>query len=117
MKIFFISIIISLIFIPAYNAQNHKLPKEYMQRLNNIRLWLNKTSQGVFNFWKTKAAINNAIDGCYGDIDLDGFSSKGYNRNSIQQARQLWAFSTWYLYNDKSNNVKQICYNQYKYLI
>lgn len=117
MRKLLLAIVIFWGFISYPEAQNIKIPKQYEKRLNDIRIWLNKTSQGVFNFWKTKAAINNAIDGFFGNIDLNGNSSKGYNRNSIQQARQLWAFSTWYLYNDKSNDIKQICYNQYKYLI
>ena len=120
MKRLLFTVIIFSTFFWYSPAQNMKQSKEYENKLNNIRIWLNKTSQGVFNFWKTKAAINKAIDGFYGNIDLNGNSSKGYNRNSIQQARQLWAFSTWYLYNDKSDDIddiKEICFNQYKYLI
>ena len=117
MKRLLFTVIIFSTFFSYSSAQNMKQSKEYENKLNDIRIWLNKTSQGVINLWETKAAINKAIDGFYGNIDLNGNSSKGYNRNSIQQARQLWAFSTWYLYEDKSNDIKQICYNQYKYLI
>jgi mannobiose 2-epimerase len=97
------------------NLRNN-LPGDDIKRLKEISAWLNNTGQMVFNFWKTKAAVDNASDGFFGFINLDGSGYKG-TRNSIQQARHLWAFCTWYKYHKPLKDIKQICFNQYHYLI
>jgi mannobiose 2-epimerase len=118
MKIFVLCVFLSFISLFKTEAQViiHKLSPEQKEKLISIKTWLDSTGKVVFNFWKTKSAINNASNGFYGDVDLAGNASLGV-RNSIQQARHLWAFSAWYRFRDQNKNLKEVCFNQYKYFI
>lgn len=95
---------------PESDISNHQ------NELLSLHQWLETNAVAVFRFWDAKSAQNNAKDGFYGDIDLDGNSKKGI-RNSIQQARQLFTISVWNLMGNPDDDDALTAYNQYRYFI
>ncbi|MEX0686147.1 MAG: AGE family epimerase/isomerase [Balneolales bacterium] len=109
-------ILIALISEDPALAQIHYDAEDHREQLESIHEWMTINSQAVFNFWNEKSAINNAEDGFYGDINIRGHSFKG-QRNSIQQARQLFTISVWYRLGEPSVNDALTAYNQFRYFI
>jgi hypothetical protein len=81
----------------GFDAEPHR------QQLEEIHDWMRVNSAAVFKFWNEKAAVDNAADGFYGDINQHGIVSKG-QRNSIQQGRRLFTVSTWYRLGEHSGS-------------
>jgi cellobiose epimerase len=100
----------------GFDAEHHRQQREEIQD------WMHVNSRAVFTFWNEKAAINKAEDGFYGDINLQGVTSRG-QRNSIQQGRQLFTVSIWYRLGGHSgtaaetDQIAETAYNQFRYFI
>jgi len=98
------------------SAQAQINPDSHRALLNPIHEWMIVNSNSVFTFWDEKSAINNARNGFYGNIDVDGTISIG-QRNSIQQGRQLFTIAIWYRFMDQSEDVALTAYNQLQYFL
>jgi mannose/cellobiose epimerase-like protein (N-acyl-D-glucosamine 2-epimerase family) len=97
-------------------AQTPFNPESHRASLESAHAWLDANSAAVWEFWKQKGAIDDALDGFYGDINLEGISTKG-RRNSIQQGRQLFTASIQYRLGKREEQTARIAYNQYRYFI
>ncbi|HEU4582751.1 MAG TPA: AGE family epimerase/isomerase [Polyangiaceae bacterium] len=85
-------------------------------RLGNIRVRLEALAAGLMEFWKSHGP-DRKYGGIYGFLDRKGTPREDADKGLIQQARQLWSFSTWYARREKTPEVKAIADSIYQFLI
>jgi mannobiose 2-epimerase len=85
-------------------------------RLGNMRMRLEVLGAGVMDFWKAQG-LDPKHGGVYGFHDRQGTPKEDADKDLIQQTRQLWAFSTWYVRREKSPQVKAVADSIYQFLI
>jgi mannobiose 2-epimerase len=66
-------------------------------------------AQEIAEFWLSHG-VDAERGGFHGFLDREGRVVQGAERGAIQQARHLWAFSTWYERREKSERIARVCH-------
>ncbi len=90
--------------------------EQHLPALDSIAQWTGTRSAEVYRFWRNRAAVNNAADGFFGDINGSGVATKG-QRNSIQQGRQLFVMAAWNRLGTPDRDAALVAHNQYRYFV
>ncbi len=84
-------------------------------RLNAIQMRLSVLGSEVFDFWKTKGP-DRKYGGFYGRLDREGNPGPPTDKGVIQQARHLWAVSTWAGLKNQRTETKPMADSLYQFL-
>src|SRR6185295_3855581 len=85
-------------------------------RLGSLRMRLEVLGAGVMDFWKAHG-LEPKQGGSYGVHDRQGTAQEDGDKGLLQQARQLWSFSTWYVRREKSPQLEAVADSLYQFLI
>jgi len=86
------------------------------RRLLAIRARLDALGSELFEFWSTRGP-DWEHGGVHGHHDRRGVPSPNASKSLVQQARHLWAFSTWYARREPTPAVRALADCVYRFLI
>ncbi len=104
-----LSIAILLTFVMLIQAQN------FPDRLNTIVSRSTVLADNAMEFWLSHGP-DSQNGGFYSSLDEWG-NPQEESKHLIQQSRYLWSCAYWYAQRDSSNSVKEVCKNQYDFII
>jgi mannobiose 2-epimerase len=90
-------------------AADHALCTSLGQRLDRL-------ATEVMTFWRTYGP-DRQNGGFFGTLDRHGRRTRPFEKGLVQQARHLWAFSSWYARREPAEEIRTICDDLYRFLM
>ena len=84
--------------------------------LTSLEKRLDQLAIEVMAFWRT-CGPDRKNGGFFGTLDRHGRRTRPFEKGLVQQARHLWAFSSWYEIKEPSQQIRGICDELYRFLV